>query len=91
MRANPGARLARVDVIDELHAAPGADIGLRLDLVAALQKLPIDQREPLLLQLRDLHSAQLGGVVEPARVAAVAGQRDGQFAAGFGAGVAGST
>ena len=34
---------------DELHAAPGADIGLRLDLVAALQKLPIDQREPLLL------------------------------------------
>ena len=38
-----------VDAIDELQAAPGADIGLRLDLVAALQKLPIDQREPLLL------------------------------------------
>jgi RNA polymerase sigma-70 factor, ECF subfamily len=37
------------DAIDELHAAPGADIGLRLDLVAALKQLPVEQREPLLL------------------------------------------
>jgi RNA polymerase sigma-70 factor (ECF subfamily) len=27
----------------------GADVGLRLDLVAALERLPIEQREPLLL------------------------------------------
>jgi RNA polymerase sigma-70 factor, ECF subfamily len=28
---------------------PGADVGLRMDLVAALQRLSIEQREPLLL------------------------------------------
>jgi RNA polymerase sigma-70 factor (ECF subfamily) len=35
--------------LDERHAAETPDIGLRLDLVAALQRLPIEQREPLLL------------------------------------------
>lgn len=30
-------------------STPGADVGLRLDLVAALERLPIEQREPLLL------------------------------------------
>jgi RNA polymerase sigma-70 factor (ECF subfamily) len=33
----------------ERQAAPSADIGLRMDLVAALQRLPLEQREPLLL------------------------------------------
>ncbi len=33
----------------EQLAAPGVDIGLRLDLIAALRRLPVDQREPLLL------------------------------------------
>jgi len=28
---------------------PGADVGLRMDLVAALRRLPVEQREPLLL------------------------------------------
>ena len=37
------------DIYDDLPAAPGPDVGLRLDLVAALQRLPLDQREPLLL------------------------------------------
>ena len=35
---------------DELaHAAVSPDIGLRMDLVAALKQLPLEQREPLLL------------------------------------------
>ncbi len=33
----------------ELQAAPSVDIGLRMDLVAALKQLPVEQREPLLL------------------------------------------
>ena len=37
------------DAIDDLHAAESPDIGLRLDLVAALKQLPLEQREPLLL------------------------------------------
>ena len=35
--------------LDELHGAPGPDIGLRMDLIAALKRLPLEQREPLLL------------------------------------------
>ena len=35
--------------VDERHAAETPDIGLRLDLVAALKRLPVEQREPLLL------------------------------------------
>jgi RNA polymerase sigma-70 factor (ECF subfamily) len=35
--------------LDERHAAETPDIGLRLDLVAALKQLPVEQREPLLL------------------------------------------
>ena len=35
--------------LEERHASHSPDIGLRLDLVAALQKLPVEQREPLLL------------------------------------------
>lgn len=48
------ARMNTVD-IDEMRGAaaelqtPGADVGLRLDLSAALQRLPVEQREPLLL------------------------------------------
>ena len=33
----------------ERHAGATPDIGLRLDLVAALRQLPVEQREPLLL------------------------------------------
>ena len=33
----------------EVQAGPQADVGLRLDLVAALRHLPVEQREPLLL------------------------------------------
>ncbi|MES2991066.1 MAG: sigma-70 family RNA polymerase sigma factor [Pseudomonadota bacterium] len=40
---DPGAGL------EERHAAETPDLGLRLDLVAALQQLPVEQREPLLL------------------------------------------
>ena len=36
-------------VLEERHAADTPDIGLRLDLIAALQQLPVEQREPLLL------------------------------------------
>lgn len=35
--------------IEQRHAGDTPDIGLRLDLVAALQRLPVEQREPLLL------------------------------------------
>jgi RNA polymerase sigma-70 factor, ECF subfamily len=34
---------------DERHAAASPDLGLRMDLIAALQRLPVEQREPLLL------------------------------------------
>jgi RNA polymerase sigma-70 factor, ECF subfamily len=46
------ARMPSVDADDhraELQAAPGVDIGLRMDLLAALKQLPVEQREPLLL------------------------------------------
>ena len=35
--------------VDRLASDPGVDVGLRLDLVAALRRLPLDQREALLL------------------------------------------
>ena len=35
--------------LDDRHAAATPDIGLRLDLIAALKQLPVEQREPLLL------------------------------------------
>ena len=35
--------------IEQRHAGETPDIGLRLDLVAALRQLPVEQREPLLL------------------------------------------
>jgi len=44
---------ARSPGLDERHAAETPDIGLRLDLVAALKQLPIEQREPLLLVTLD--------------------------------------
>jgi len=49
------ARLPLVDAgdrfaaLEERHAAHSPDIGLQLDLVAALKRLPVEQREPLLL------------------------------------------
>ena len=49
------ARLSFVDPAqataqqDQLRADPGVDIGLRLDLLAALGRLSLDQRAPLLL------------------------------------------
>jgi RNA polymerase sigma-70 factor (ECF subfamily) len=39
----------RFGALDERHAAHSPDIGLQLDLVAALKQLPVEQREPLLL------------------------------------------
>ena len=35
--------------LDRWASAPGTDVGLRIDLVAALQRLPVDQREALIL------------------------------------------
>ncbi|HRI18257.1 MAG TPA: sigma-70 family RNA polymerase sigma factor [Burkholderiaceae bacterium] len=35
--------------LDRWASSPGADVGLRLDLIAALKRLPVDQREALLL------------------------------------------
>lgn len=46
------ARLPLADsgtALEERHAAHSPDIGLQLDLVAALKQLPVEQREPLLL------------------------------------------
>jgi len=34
---------------DALRSDPGVDVGLRIDLLAALGRLPLDQRVPLLL------------------------------------------
>ena len=34
---------------DALHKNPGVDVGWRIDLLAALGRLPLDQRVPLLL------------------------------------------
>ncbi len=35
--------------LEQRHAAVSPDIGLRIDLIAALKQLPVAQREPLLL------------------------------------------
>ena len=47
------ARMPSVDLHEglatEVQAAPGVDVGLRMDLLAALKALPVEQREPLLL------------------------------------------
>ena len=46
------ARMPMADSFEtqaELVPAVGVDVGLRLDLMAALRQLPLDQREPLLL------------------------------------------
>ena len=49
------ARMPRAELHDgqapheERHAAVSPDLGLRMDLVAALKQLPVEQREPLLL------------------------------------------
>lgn len=41
---------AQADAQQDAHRSdPGADVGLRIDLMAALARLPQDQREPLLL------------------------------------------
>jgi RNA polymerase sigma-70 factor (ECF subfamily) len=41
---------ALADAAQDAHRSdPGADVGLRLDLAAALARLPLEQREPLLL------------------------------------------
>ncbi|OYV00570.1 MAG: RNA polymerase subunit sigma-24 [Burkholderiales bacterium PBB5] len=41
---------AQVDAQQDMQRAdPGADVGLRIDLINALARLPIEQREPLLL------------------------------------------
>ena len=41
---------AQADAQQDAHRSdPGADVGLRIDLMAALARLPLDQREPLLL------------------------------------------
>ncbi len=41
---------AQIDAQQDLQRAdPGADVGLRIDLVNALARLPVEQREPLLL------------------------------------------
>ena len=45
MVVEPHEARSAVDALE----APGNDIGLRLDLVAALARLPLDQRQPLLL------------------------------------------
>ena len=46
------ARMPTVETFDgqaELMPAVGVDVGLRIDLIAALRQLPLEQREPLLL------------------------------------------
>jgi RNA polymerase sigma-70 factor (ECF subfamily) len=49
---------------DRQHSDPGADIGLRMDLLAALQRLSPEQREPLLLvTIEDLSYAECAEVL----------------------------
>ena len=49
---------------EERQASHDPDIGLRLDLVAALQRLPVEQREPLLLvTLEQLSYAECADVL----------------------------
>jgi RNA polymerase sigma-70 factor, ECF subfamily len=49
---------------DLKHSDPGADIGLRMDLLAALQRLSPEQREPLLLvTIEDLSYAECAEVL----------------------------
>lgn len=41
---------AQADAQQDAHRSdPGADVGLRMDITAALMRLPLEQREPLLL------------------------------------------
>jgi len=66
-------RSARLSVVDPLQAQahadardfdPGPDIGLRVDLLAALRHLPLEQREPLLLvAVEQLSYAECAGVL----------------------------
>src|SRR5512139_679544 len=52
------------DEQDRRHGDPGADIGLRMDLLAALQRLSPEQREPLLLvTVEDLSYAECAEVL----------------------------
>ena len=61
-------RVAWVDADEAIDALPavGHDVGLRMDLMAALAKLPVEQRQPLLLvtleQLTYAECAALIGV-----------------------------
>ncbi|MBC7992378.1 MAG: sigma-70 family RNA polymerase sigma factor [Rhizobacter sp.] len=49
---------------DQQHSDPGADVGLRMDLLAALQHLTPEQREPLLLvTVEDLSYAECAEVL----------------------------
>jgi len=49
---------------DQHHHDPGADVGLRMDLLAALQRLSPEQREPLLLvTVEDLSYAECAEVL----------------------------
>jgi RNA polymerase sigma-70 factor (ECF subfamily) len=52
------------DTLDARQTEPGFDLGLRIDLIAALQALPLEQREPLLLvTLEQLSYAQCAEVL----------------------------
>ncbi|CAN5593529.1 RNA polymerase sigma factor [soil metagenome] len=52
------------DMLDSRQPESGFDMGLRIDLLAALQALPIDQREPLLLvTLEQLSYAQCAEIL----------------------------
>jgi RNA polymerase sigma-70 factor (ECF subfamily) len=42
-------RESQPDALHDLADAGSADVGLRIDLLAALEQLPLEQREPLLL------------------------------------------
>jgi RNA polymerase sigma-70 factor, ECF subfamily len=49
---------------DQQRSDPGADVGLRMDLLAALQRLSPEQREPLLLvAVEDLSYAECAEVL----------------------------
>jgi RNA polymerase sigma-70 factor (ECF subfamily) len=65
-----GARLSVVDPQelqeeqDRQRSDPGADVGLRMDLLAALQRLSPEQREPLLLvSVEELSYAECADVL----------------------------
>ena len=51
------------DALHDVADAGSADVGLRVDLVAALEQLPLEQREPLLVALEQFSYTEVAEVL----------------------------